>query len=178
MANEIGLYTLTPPAAALGIFSGDAYANVAGASAGVYTASSGDTFTMGHIYGKFGSGSGTIDVGLYTVVAGVPVTLVTTLTINATTTEGWFDSSSVSVALTGGVSYTLAAGNPVTGGVFSASGISQANGAANDDTTTFANPWVNARFDAHNYYVSGDITAGGGSVAHIPAYLQMLRSNQ
>lgn len=165
MANEIGLYTASPPAAALGVFSGDAFAN---ATTGTYTAISGDTLTKVRVFGRFGSGSGTIDVGLYTFSGGVPVTLVATYTLTFGGTDAWVESGTLSQALTAGTVYTLAIGNPV-GGVFSASGVTATNGAANDDTTTLANPWVNARFDGHNFYVAGDITAGSSSVTKTPA---------
>lgn len=159
MANEIGLYTATPPAAALGVFSGDAFAN---ATTGTYTAISGDTLTKVRVFGRFGSGSGTVDVGLYTFSGGVPVTLVATYTLTFGGTDAWVESGTLSQALSAGTVYTLAIGNPV-GGVFSASGVTATNGAANDDTTTLANPWVNARFDGHNFYVAGDISAGSSN---------------
>lgn len=160
-ANEIGHYSATPPAAALGIFSGDAFAN---ATNYTYTATTGDTVTRLCIYGRFGAGSGTIDVGVYSFSGGVPVTRAGQTTISVGGSDAWNCSGAISISLTGSVVYTLAAANPV-GGVMTASADSSAAGAANQDTTLLPATWANNRFDSHLFYIAGDVTAGATSVA-------------
>lgn len=78
----------------------------------LYTATSGDTITSYSIYGS-GSASTPVEMVAYDISGGVPQTRVGTPAAIATPgSAAWNNTGAVSHALTGGVTYGVAAGKP------------------------------------------------------------------
>lgn len=99
---------------------GNTYGNFAGeryghSSSYWYTASAGDTITSFSFYGEVNpAGSATVGMGVYSVVSGNYSSLLgsqTNVTVNSTT-AGWFNSSTVSIAMSNAVTYGVAVSRP------------------------------------------------------------------
>lgn len=163
-ANEIGLFTATPPAAAFGVFTGEGYANIAPAGL-IYTAPAGTvTLTRIRVYGRI-SGGGTIDACLYTFSGGIPVTRVLCTAITLTASDAWVDSSVLSQAMSTGVAYTLAIGN--ASAIAAISSVTQTSGMSYSNVNPGAT-WTNSSTNGNNVYLSGDITVVASSTVVNP----------
>lgn len=79
--------------------------------ADIHTASTGDVVTQLHWYGREADAESIIELAVYTYDGGLPVTRVhapESLTVDDPVTPQWWDSDVVSVALTNGITYTVA----------------------------------------------------------------------
>lgn len=83
-----------------------------------YTATTGDTITKIHVYRQdTGGGGASVTVAMYSVVAGFPSSkLAADVAISGITTTGWYDTGTISQALSNGIAYDVANGGFPAGG--------------------------------------------------------------
>jgi len=159
VANEIGYWNGGAGASTLACFPDEYLSPVTAANA--YTASSGDSITAVRL-SQSSSGARTIGVALYEYDAGTdrptgPALQTTTI---ATTGTGTF-STSVSWALTAGLDYVLALGDPDVAVNITADTLS--NGTSRDDSGDATFPtWGHTSYSNVQIELAGDVTNSGG----------------
>jgi hypothetical protein len=107
-----------------------------------YIAIAGDVITKLSFYGcTNGGGDGSVDVGIYTYVGGVPVVRVGYTTIPITSPSGAWVDATVSISLTAGITYVLAFGSKTATVLFF---YDLVNTYSQQIASTLDNPWVQA----------------------------------
>ena len=149
----------------------------------IHTAVTGDIITSVSLYASIASGSVVANMGVYTYVGGVPVTLTgsqATATVNSSTAQ-WWQSSTVSITLTNGVAYCSAFDeNTSSGGLISYYDTATGNVRARHNTSknygALPSIWINANFFTPLYSIYATYTAaGGGAVANTSNFFQFLQ---
>lgn len=172
MANEIGYWNGGAGAVSQAFFAADSAAPVGSA---VHAAGAGETITMVRIAFRGTNLQTSCKIGLFATSAGLPTgsPIYTPVTISGITGAGTY-SSSVSWALTNGVSYALAFGEANSLGNLSSD--TQANGTSYDDVTGSLASFTHRSYKGNIIELAGDITAASGIKGRSPFVSPMFNS--
>lgn len=159
MANEIGYWNGGAGGVNQAFFAGDSAAPVGSA---VHAAGSGETITTVRIAFRGTNLQTTCKIGLFATSAGLPTgsPIYTPATISGISGAGTY-STSVSWALTNGVSYALAFGESDSLGNLSSD--TQASGTSYDDVTGSLSSFTHRSYKGNIIELAGDITTSASA---------------